>query len=425
MTVKLATIGSCITRDNFNTKINPNYKKFFNVIAHQNQTTIPSLMSEKMNLTVNNAFLNTTSYIQSLLYKEYSKEFLTLIKKEKPEYLLIDFDPDVKFGIKKINDKNFISNNPNFEGINDSNSLEKLNIIDDYEEYMKVWKKAIDEFFTFMKREIPNCKVILVKARFSNEFRNGTSLNEYRKKNGYPIQNFIEMNKKWEILDNYVCDNYDVLELDMTSEKYYLDRDHLWGPYYLHYEIQFYNDFLNKLIKITSKEGNNNLFLSDNEKTIQRIYVGYNYEILNTKIVEVVLNTSENIIELARKDKEIYNLYKLLLFNDYILYYHNEGVSKLYKRIYISELWKRKDLYQYNNTFYTLDSPKDKKLNLADENIKLLVIFTCMPPMDVYDNYLMTNRMFPKFFDGIERSLIKSLYNESNGFKLFPWFSLY
>ncbi|MEX6229491.1 DUF6270 domain-containing protein [Staphylococcus saprophyticus] len=229
MTVKLATIGSCITRDNFNTKINPNYKKFFNVIAHQNQTTIPSLMSEKMNLTVNNAFLNTTSYIQSLLYKEYSKEFLTLIKKEKPEYLLIDFDPDVKFGIKKINDKNFISNNPNFEGINDSNSLEKLNIIDDYEEYMKVWKKAIDEFFTFMKREIPNCKVILVKARFSNEFRNGTSLNEYRKKNGYPIQNFIEMNKKWEILDNYVCDNYDVLELDMTSEKYYLDRDHLWG----------------------------------------------------------------------------------------------------------------------------------------------------------------------------------------------------
>lgn len=56
MTIKIATIGSCITRDNFNTKINPNYKKFFNVIAHQNQTTMLSLMSEKMSLSVNNDF---------------------------------------------------------------------------------------------------------------------------------------------------------------------------------------------------------------------------------------------------------------------------------------------------------------------------------------------------------------------------------
>ncbi|UQW81257.1 accessory Sec system protein Asp2 [Staphylococcus edaphicus] len=410
MTIKIATIGSCITRDNFNTKINPNYKKFFNVIAHQNQTTMLSLMSEKMSLSVNNDFLNKSPYIQTMIYKEYSKEFLTIITKEKPDFLLLDFDPDIKFGIKKISNTHFISNNPNYEDIHSSNGVETLNIVENYEEYMKLWKKSIDEFFNFMKNEIPSCKVILVKARFSNEFSDGSTLNEYRVKNGFSIQDIEVMNSKWDKLDSYVCNNYDVLELDMTSKKYYLDKNHLWGAYYLHYELQFYNDFLNKLIKITNIKDSEGLFLKDGEKTVQRLYVGYDYEILNTKIVEVVLNTSENIIELARKNTDIYNLYKILLLNDYILYYHNDGTSKLYKRSYIKELWKRKDLHQYNNNFYTLDAPKDKKLNSADENIKLLVIFTCMPPMDVYDNYLMTNRMFPKFFDGIERSIVKNVY---------------
>lgn len=37
-----------------------------------------------------------------MIYKEYSKEFLTIITKEKPDFLLLDFDPDIKFGIKKL-----------------------------------------------------------------------------------------------------------------------------------------------------------------------------------------------------------------------------------------------------------------------------------------------------------------------------------
>ncbi|MGG8953058.1 accessory Sec system protein Asp2 [Staphylococcus ureilyticus] len=131
---------------------------------------------------------------------------------------------------------------------------------------------------------------------------------------------------------------------------------------------------------------------------------------MGTKAIEVVLNSDKNIIELSRNNKKIYNLYKRLLKNDYILYFHKDGISKLYKRKFIKELWKRKDLYQENSVFYTLDEPDEKKMNEKLDSFTLLIIFTCMPPGDVYDSYLMSDRMFPKFFNNIERSLVKNVY---------------
>ncbi|MGO2099655.1 MAG: XcbB/CpsF family capsular polysaccharide biosynthesis protein [Vagococcus salmoninarum] len=128
------------------------------------------------------------------------------------------------------------------------------------------------------------------------------------------------------------------------------------------------------------------------------------------KRVIVKTNTSQNLIQLARTDPDAYRIYKDLLKNDYILYLHSDGESKLYKRTFIHELWKRKDLISEGNLYYTLDEPQNTKLNKQNYQPKLLVIFTCMPDSESYDSSLTTDRMFPKFFNGIERSLIKNVY---------------
>lgn len=46
------------------------------------------------------------------LQSECDKRFLDLIKNEQPEYLLIDFDANVNFGVIKINDETYFTNNP-------------------------------------------------------------------------------------------------------------------------------------------------------------------------------------------------------------------------------------------------------------------------------------------------------------------------
>ncbi|PNZ39170.1 hypothetical protein CD150_13025, partial [Staphylococcus ureilyticus] len=76
---------------------------------------------------------------------------------------------------------------------------------------------------------------------------------------------------------------------------------------------------------------------------------------------------------------------------------------------YVEELFQRKDLIKSNDIFYTLDKPIDRKVN-NEVPKKLLVIFTCMPNSSDYDSSLMPKRMFPKFFNGIERSLVKNVY---------------
>lgn len=410
MPVKIATIGSCVTRDNFNTKFNPNYKGFLQVVDHQNQTAIPSLMSEQIELSVSKKFLEKGPYVQALLHKEFSKEFLLKLKKEQPEYLIFDLDPDVKFGLLKVDENKYITDNTNFKNIPELEHAKKLNMLKNYEEYIEVWEKYITLFFDFIKKELPNCEVILVKARFTDKFADGTTLTQLRNEKGIPTQEFEKMNVFWNDLDNYIINNFNVTVLDMSDENLYLDKDHLWGPYYLHYESKFYNRFLNKLVKIISNRNKEHISFTEGNRTVQRIYLNEPYELLDTKVVEVVLQSDKNLIQLARSDKEVYKLYKELLSNDYILYYHANGISRLYKREFINELWKRQDLYKQGDVFYTLDAPKDKKKNNSQQKARLLVIFTCMPSAEKYDSYLMTDRMFPTFFNTIERNLIKNVY---------------
>lgn len=136
-----------------------------------------------------------------------------------------------------------------------------------------------------------------------------------------------------------------------------------------------------------------------------------NEEIIFNDEKRILIDTESklNYIEMARKSTEIHEKYKDLLKNDYILYFHQGTISKFYKRAYVEELFQRKDLIKSNDIFYTLDKPIDRKVN-NEVPKKLLVIFTCMPNSSDYDSSLMPKRMFPKFFNGIERSLVKNVY---------------
>lgn len=126
----------------------------------------------------------------------------------------------------------------------------------------------------------------------------------------------------------------------------------------------------------------------------------------------ILINTGndQNLIQHARRDPKVHAMYKRLLENDYILYYHDKNhISKFYKRKYVQELFKRKDLIRVNDVFYTLDKPIGRKVNELVPR-RLLVLLTCMPPKEKYDSHLMPDRMFLKFFDGIEKNLVKNIY---------------
>ena len=354
MTINIATLGSFITNDNFNTSYNPYYKQFFNVLAQ----------------------------IQKPLVEHNEKEALFKQLKDKtPHYFVIDFSLDILHCWRQSNQS--------------------------FNDYFEEWKKSVQQLIHFLTNELPNCRIILIQGRFVDTFRDGTTMVDYCEQQGLSPLNMTEMNVQWHALNKYFAEQLDVEVLDVTQANYRLDKINMTALDDFHYEKRFYNHFLNKLISLIYE---NKVMDITQEKTIQKIYLNDDYELLQTKQVEVVIGSDTNLIQLARKNDKAYQLYKNLLKNDYVLYFHKDGISKLYKRRFVDELWQRKDLNKVGDIFYTLDCPKDRKDNESIPDKKLIVVFSCMPGSDTYDSHLIGDRMFKKLFDGIERSLVKNVY---------------
>lgn len=411
MTIKIATIGSCVTRDNFNSNFNPHYKEYFELVAHQHQSSIISIMSKKSSFTNTSEFSNTTAFRKRHITNEFNKNFLNDLIKNKPDYIMIDLNADIKYGVVKIDDETYITNNKHFKNVPELKNKPTLNLNKNFDEYFSLWKYYTNNLFNFIQKELPDSKVILVNARYQDIFSDIISLHDIRREQGIKSLDIDLMNKMWHILDEFILENYDnVIELDANTQDYFLDENHPWGMSYLHFEKFFYNDFLNNLLNIVKTNTNHSII--DKKSGLikkQRLHYKDRPILIQSKLVEVITDSDLNIIRMARKDKQAYHLYKELLKNDYVLYKHVDGVSKLYKRKYINELFVRKDLIKFKDVYYTLDFPKDRKVN-EDIPKKLLVIFTCMPSQKDYDSYLIPKRMFTKFFDGIERNLVKNVY---------------
>ncbi len=258
--INVATLGSCLTRDNFNSLFNPNYKEFYNCILHQHQTSIISLMSSPIPFNEAKIDNQTNSSDVWHLKTEFTKEFLTLIKQMAPSYLIIDFFADVYFGVIKINTNQFLTNNwwklTKTSYYKELDSKQELKIALNRDEYFELWKLSIDKFFNFLKKELPTCQVILTQARFVDWYiEKETQAIKQLSKNGkhYPI-NIDYLNSLWDQLDRYVIQKYDVKCINLIDEKYISHEEHPWGDFYVHYTENYYHNFLKNLHEIVLHE---------------------------------------------------------------------------------------------------------------------------------------------------------------------------
>lgn len=135
--------------------------------------------------------------------------------------------------------------------------------------------------------------------------------------------------------------------------------------------------------------------------------IDFNPDYSKDKIV-VKTFQNDNLLILAQKFKNTYLMYKELLTNDYILYFHNNEQSFFCKRPLFKYLWKRKDLIQEGSLFFTLDDQPENKQTSVQEK-KLLVIFSCMPPTEKYSSHSSADRNFVPFFPLMARNLVKDV----------------
>ncbi|QUW26421.1 hypothetical protein J8Y16_25765 [Bacillus cereus] len=246
--IKVAVLGSCVTRDNFNSKFNYDYKRYYECVLLQNQTSIISLMGKPVQLP-SNKITELNQWDANDVRSDFEKSFLIQLKEKQPDYLIMDLFGDVFFGCIRLADT-YVTNNywklGKTQFFKEIKKPTYLNIMTQPEEYLLLWKNAINDLFETLREELPNCKIILHKARFTDIYYDKN--NQLNKMN--PSIDVKELNKYWDTLDRYILEKFNVQFIDLNEKKYFSYEQHPWGVFGVHYEMNYYGDFLKSLHKL-------------------------------------------------------------------------------------------------------------------------------------------------------------------------------
>ena len=261
--IKLGVMGSCISRDAFNSHFVPNYKDFFEIIVSAQRVSIISIMQDIFNINEDliqifpqsKVNLSRTNFIKC----DFNKALIRQLLENDIEVLIMDNYFDVVMGVLYVND-NIITNN--FNDLVDTQFYKNLkdkfvfNIIDYPEEYFSVWKEYCDLFFKFLNEYCPNTKVILNKGRLVYEMmdqNNNIHVIDAFKEESNQINLFLDK------LDSYMEENFNVDVINHDFQNVYCDENHIWGLGPMNYSNNYYISLIDNILDIVNKNPRNDI----------------------------------------------------------------------------------------------------------------------------------------------------------------------
>lgn len=109
--VRVAILGSCISRDVFNTQFNSGYKDMWHCDLMQNQSSLISIMSPELPIPEDQFGDHMSDYQKGQVRSDTSKAFLEQLRQLRPDYLILDFFGDVHFGVLEAAPGQYVTNN--------------------------------------------------------------------------------------------------------------------------------------------------------------------------------------------------------------------------------------------------------------------------------------------------------------------------
>lgn len=263
MVSKCFVIGSCVSRDMFNSKFVSEYKDSFELQVMQFQMSMLSILEppisypgalwDSSKMTINN---------YSHMRSELNKKVLAQLILHQPEFLIMDFFADAEHGAIKISNgaattwvtdkRQIFSQNPlwTYFDIEDECTPNE-----NFSRFYKVWQLKFDEFLKWATENIPNTEIIVNRARFATHLKNANGdLEEISSK--LTLNEIREKNNRWEQLSTYAIKTHNLRSLEYGSDEseafpYLGDSEHMWGRYIAHFENAYYRDMFGQMKKIS------------------------------------------------------------------------------------------------------------------------------------------------------------------------------
>ncbi|WP_400243450.1 DUF6270 domain-containing protein [Niallia sp. JL1B1071] len=253
MPYKIAVIGSCVSRDVFNSNIIPDYKDLYEVVSTVWQTSIPSLVSKKVKLTDEDMELSKelSKHRLNTLKRDIKKKHFKELLESEPDFIIIDFFADIRYGYVKLNSSEnyYLTNNPN--GFRHTRFFKEKKYGKTYNvhknnRFYEFFYKSFDKFYHILKEELPNTKILI------NGFVEAYG---YIGPEKYPLsydeetqREVLENNKEYLSIYKHIEGNYsDITVIEMSKKMYFGDPEHMFGNAPYHMTREYYNDLYNSI----------------------------------------------------------------------------------------------------------------------------------------------------------------------------------
>lgn len=238
-TRSVGIIGSCVSRDNFNSRLAPGWKDEYSFQGAHYQMSLISLMSPPTELSVE-PFSDLDSHSFEATQRDFTKVYLDELQANPPEVLIVDLFTDARFGCiatgSSIVTDNLwkIGTSKEYSRLNDS---QRYSMDIDEDIYLSMFNNSCEEFIEFKNSFLPNTRLFLNAARAAQGYYdNGV----YRSFDYSSVEN---LNRKWDMLDSVFKEVCGPELIDVVDSRLVGDPRHPWGLASVHYQPEFYERF--------------------------------------------------------------------------------------------------------------------------------------------------------------------------------------
>ncbi|EMH0511085.1 teichoic acid biosynthesis protein [Listeria monocytogenes] len=253
--IKIAVMGSCFSRNAFNSKpfFNPDYKRFFEVTFTQSHTSLFSVLSKPYTGINIDDYGNMTDNERRTLQADFDKGFFEKLENSNSDYLLLDLYADVLRGPIWLESGEILSLSYISEQTGILNDLPIKRLLDhsNNDAFFQEWTSYADKFIEKLLTVMPAERIILNKGGFTTKYydKNG-AVQEYKIKMRIERNNYF-----WDRLNNYFLSKVPTAQvIDFTKKPYIGDYYYPFGHSFSHYESGYYKDFMREMIYITERE---------------------------------------------------------------------------------------------------------------------------------------------------------------------------
>ncbi|WP_380965428.1 DUF6270 domain-containing protein [Scopulibacillus cellulosilyticus] len=255
--IKVGVIGSCVSRDVFNSKFINNYKDIYECVSTAWQSSIISFVSNPVPALPNNLNLEVikTKHRQNTVLRDLTKPYRDEMIDMQPDYIIFDFYADIRYGTVKYLDSCF-TDNPNGLRHTDfykNTHFEKFNYRTDKHRLFEKILASLDDLQEWLRNNLPRTKLLINRFRYADVYINEVNKMVFFDKKKY---HFLDKeNKIYEELYEIIEQEYpDIRFIRQDINFYTSDGAHAFGVSPWHFSKKYYLDFYSQLNEFVLKD---------------------------------------------------------------------------------------------------------------------------------------------------------------------------